>query len=53
MLSAIDAFFIIWALGLIVIGVRAVEGWGWLRSAGAAAFAAALFSLLILAAVLR
>jgi len=33
--------------------VRVVEGWGWVRSVGAAAFAAALFSLLVLAAVLR
>ena len=52
-LTAIDALFVVWSLGLIFVGVRAVEGWGWLRSAGAAAFAAALFSLLILAAVLR
>ena len=52
-LTAIDSLFVAWALGLAIAGVRAIEGWSWIRSAGAAAFAAALFSLLILAAVLR
>ena len=52
-LTAIDVAFVGWALGLVVAGVRTVEQWGWARSVGAAAFAAALFSLLILAAVLR
>jgi len=52
-LTAVDAVFVAWALGLVIVGVRVIEGWGWVRSVGAAAFAAALFSLLVLAAVLR
>ena len=52
-LTAIDAVFVAWALGLVIVGVRAVEQWGWARSVGAAAFAAVLFALLVLAAVLR
>ena len=50
-LAVVDFAFVAWALGLLVVGVRAVEGWSWLRSAVAAAFAAALFGLLVLAAV--
>ena len=52
-LTGIDIAFVVWALGLVIVGVRTVEEWGWVRSVGAASFAAALFSLLVLAAVLR
>lgn len=52
-LSVIDAIFAAWALGLVVVGVRVVEGWRWPRTIGAASFAAALFGLLVAAAVLR
>lgn len=51
-LTVVDGAFTVWALALIVIGVRTVEGWSWARSAAAGAFAAALFGLLVLAAVL-
>jgi hypothetical protein len=50
-LAVVDSLFVAWALALLVVGVRTVERWSWLRSAGAAAFAAALFALLVLAAV--
>jgi hypothetical protein len=50
-LAVIDFAFVAWALALIVIGVRTVERWSWPRSAIAGAFAAALFALLVLAAV--
>lgn len=50
-LAVIDFAFVAWALSLLVIGVRTVEGWGWVRSAVAGAFAALLFGLLVLAAV--
>jgi hypothetical protein len=50
-LAVIDAAFVVWALALLVIGVRTVEQWSWLRSAVASAFAAVLFGLLVAAAV--
>jgi hypothetical protein len=50
-LTGIDAFFVAWALALLVLGTRAMTGWGWPRSVGAAAFAACLFGLLVLAAL--
>jgi hypothetical protein len=52
-LTAIDAIFAAWALGLVIVGVRVVEGWSWPRTVGAASFAAALFALLLAAALLR
>ena len=52
-LTGIDTAFVVWGLALVAIGVRTVEGWGWARTLGASAFAAVLFGLLILAAVLR
>lgn len=50
-LNAVDAGFVAWSLLLAIVGVRTVEGWGVLRSLGAAAFAATLFGLLLAAAV--
>jgi hypothetical protein len=52
-LTGIDAAFAAWALGLVIVGVRALEGWSWPRTLGASSFAAALFALLVVAAVLR
>jgi hypothetical protein len=37
----VEAVFLAWALGLLVVGVRAVHGWTWARAAGAVALAAA------------
>jgi len=50
-LAVVDGLFVAWALALLVVGVRTVQQWSWLRSLAAAAFAAALFALLVLAAV--
>jgi hypothetical protein len=38
-----------WSVLLLVVGVRAVHGWSWPRSAGAVALAAALPALIVLA----
>jgi hypothetical protein len=40
----IDAAFGIWALGLLLLGVRTVNGWSWLRTLGAAALTALVFA---------
>ena len=52
-LTVVDGAFTLWALALVVVGVRTVESWSWVRSLCATAFAAALFALLVLAAVLH
>ena len=52
-LTVVDGAFTVWALALVVVGVRTVESWSWVRSLCATAFAAALFALLVLAAVLH
>ncbi len=39
----------LWALALVVVGVRAVHGWSWARSAAAVGLAAALPGVLVLA----
>jgi hypothetical protein len=44
------ALFALWTLGLLVVGVRAVERWSWARAAGAVAAGAALPALVGLAA---
>jgi hypothetical protein len=51
-LGIVDAAFVAWALVLVIVGVRTIEEWSWVRSAIAAAFAAVLFGLLIAAALL-
>jgi hypothetical protein len=38
----LEAAFLVWALGLLVIGVRALNGWAWPRAAAAAAVFAGL-----------
>jgi hypothetical protein len=50
-LTAVDAGFVLWSLVLAVVGVRTVECWSLVRSLGATAFAAALFGLLLAAAI--
>jgi hypothetical protein len=39
--------FVAWSAGLLVIGVRAVHGWSWLRAAGAAAVPVAVAAALL------
>jgi hypothetical protein len=41
-LLALQLAFVAWSVGLLLLGVRVVHGWSWLRSAGAIAGAAAL-----------
>jgi hypothetical protein len=41
--------FALWSLGLVVVGVRVVEGWTWARAAGAVAIGAFLPALIVLA----
>lgn len=41
----IDAAFAVWALALLVVGVRAVSSWSWWRSLGAASLAALVLFL--------
>ena len=50
-LNVVDGVFVLWALGLAIVGVRTVEEWSLPRSLGATAFAATLFGLLIAAAL--
>jgi hypothetical protein len=44
--------FLAWSVLLLVVGVRAVHGWPWLRAAAAVALAAALPALIVAAATL-
>ncbi len=39
--------FVVWALALVVIGVRTVNEWGWVRAIGTTALAAAIPALLV------
>jgi len=41
--DALNLAFVAWAIVLLVIGVRAVWGWGWLGTARAVVFALAMF----------
>ncbi len=43
--TALELAFALWALVLLVIGIRTVEGWSWLRAGAAAALFAALAAL--------
>jgi hypothetical protein len=49
---ALDVAFLVWALVLLVIGVRAVHGWTWGRAAAASAIAVAAPAVVVLAAAL-
>ena len=41
--------FVVWSIGLLVIGVRSVHGWTWPRAAAAATFAVVIPVILVLA----
>ena len=47
--DAVQLAFVGWSAGLLVIGVRAVEGWSWARAAAAVAIALAPVALLVVA----
>jgi hypothetical protein len=47
--GVLSAGFLLWAVGLLAIGVRAVHGWTWARSAVAIAIAALLPLLVVVA----
>jgi hypothetical protein len=42
--DAIDAAFVAWAVLLLVVGVRTLNGWGWLRAVASLAIAALVFA---------
>ena len=44
-LDAVEAGLVVWALALVVVGVRVVHGWTWARSAAASGLVAALVVL--------
>jgi hypothetical protein len=46
-LLALQLAFVGWSLGLLLIGVRVVHGWSWLRSTGVLASGAALLAAII------
>jgi hypothetical protein len=47
MLLGLQLAFVAWSLALLVIGVRVVHGWGWLRSSGTLAAGAALLAAIV------
>jgi hypothetical protein len=47
MLLVLQLLFVAWSLGLLLVGVRVVHGWTWLRSAGVVAVGAALLGALV------
>ena len=44
-LDALEAGLLLWALVLVVVGVRVVHGWSWARSAAASGLVAAVVGL--------
>jgi hypothetical protein len=46
-LLALQIAFVAWSLGLLVIGVRVVHGWTWLRSLAALGAAIALLAAIV------
>jgi hypothetical protein len=50
--DALQTVFALWSLGLVVVGVRAVHGWGWVRALAAVALAASAVAALVAAVVL-
>jgi hypothetical protein len=46
-LLALQLVFVAWSLGLLVLGVRVVHGWTWLRSLAAIAAGAALLAAIV------
>ena len=51
-LLGLQAVFAAWSLGLLVLGVRVVHGWDWLRSAAVVFAGAALLAAFVLAVAL-
>jgi hypothetical protein len=51
-LLGLQAAFAAWSLGLLVLGVRVVHGWDWLRSAAVVVAGAALLAAFVLAVAL-
>jgi len=47
--GAVYLAFIAWSIWLLVVGVRAVHGWTWLRATATVALAGAFPALLVLA----
>ena len=46
-LLAVQLAFAMWSLGLLVLGVRVIHGWSWLRALAATAAAAALLAAIV------
>ena len=46
-LLALQLAFIAWSVALLLVGIRVVHGWSWLRSAGALASAAVLLAAVV------
>jgi hypothetical protein len=46
---AVEVICLVWALALLVLGVRAVHGWTWARAAAAVGLAAAAAAAIVLA----
>jgi hypothetical protein len=46
-LLALQLAFVAWSLALLLIGIRVVHGWTWLRSAGTVAAAAVLLGAVV------
>jgi hypothetical protein len=46
-LLVLQLAFVAWSLGLVVIGVRIVHGWTWLRSLAALGAATALLAAIV------
>jgi hypothetical protein len=46
-LLALQLAFLAWSLALLLVGVRVVHGWGWLRSLGTLAASAALLAAIV------
>jgi hypothetical protein len=44
-LDAIEALLFVWAVALVVIGIRVVHGWSWPRAAAASGLVAAVLAL--------
>jgi hypothetical protein len=47
LLLGLQLVFVAWSLGLLVLGVRVVHGWDWVRSAAVVAAGAALLAALV------
>ena len=44
---ALQLAFVAWSIGLLVVGVRVVHGWSWLRSAGVVGVGASLLGAIV------